>query len=169
MRRLLIALPFIACSGDDGTSPPADATVDSAGPGPATCLVPASFGALGTRTGMTGTAGPRSWSVRLDPAGTSPYDTFFIRLGANVAPGTFELTGTNVDYASCEVCVNIIADIVPMQGPSKFYFATGGTVTLTSVQPPAGTVTNVTYTEVTSGGAPTGTGCATRIDSLTFD
>ena len=54
------------------------------------------------------------------------------------------------------------------QGPSKFYFATGGTLTLSATQPPAGSLANVTFHEVTSGGAMVPGGCTARIDSMAF-
>jgi len=42
-------------------------------------------------------------------------------------------------------------------------------VTLTSTQPPVGTLSNVTFKEVTSGGAPVAGGCVASITSMTFN
>jgi hypothetical protein len=64
--------------------------------------------------------------------------------------------------------VNIIADIVAMQGPSKFYFATRGTVILTSTQPPIGSLSNVAFVEVGVNGDVMPGGCEATIDSMSF-
>ncbi|MGE0397202.1 MAG: hypothetical protein AB7T06_10820 [Kofleriaceae bacterium] len=121
---------------------------------------------------MTGI--PTSLSVTIDAG--PPRDTFFLRLqagrgafaGGAPTPGTYALTGAEVNYDQCGVCANVIADIVTGQGPSKFYFATGGSVSLTAVSPPAGTLAGVTFSEVSSAGTPISSGCTTTIESMTF-
>ncbi|MBA3463479.1 MAG: hypothetical protein H0T46_26220 [Deltaproteobacteria bacterium] len=84
-----------------------------------------------------------------------------------LATGTYTLSGADLDFNACGACINIVADI-GMTGPSKFYFATAGMITLTSTQPPAGSISNVTFAEVTSGGALVPMGCTARIDSMSF-
>lgn len=112
-------------------------------------------------------------TVVLDPG--PPRDSFFIKLdmgkGAftgGLANGTFPLTGADAASATCGSCVNIIADIVAMQGPSKFYFATSGSVTLTSTQPPIGTVSNLAFVEVGVNGDVMPGGCTATIASMSF-
>ncbi len=174
MRRLLLVLPLVACSGDDGNAPlDAPANIDAPGPGPSVCLVPATYGAQGDKVGMPLTGNPTSVSITIDAG--PPRDAFFIKLVAakgvfagGLATGTYTLSGADLDFNNCGLCVNIIADIVAMQGPSKFYFATAGSVTITSTQPVAGSLSNVMLHEVSAAGAPTNSGCTTQIDSMTF-
>lgn len=170
MRYLLILLA--ACGGSDGgdTTPDAPKPVD-ADPA-AGCLVPAAYGALGAKTGTTA-QGPTTLTVVLDPG--PPRDSFFLKLNAGkgvfaggLANGTYAIAGAELSQATCGMCVNLIADIVAMQGPSKFYFATAGSVTLTSTSPPVGTLSNVTLREVDVSGNPTGSSCMAVIDSMSF-
>jgi hypothetical protein len=64
--------------------------------------------------------------------------------------------------------VNLVADIVAGQGPTKFYQATAGQVTLTSVTGPyAGSVSNLVFGEVDASGNPVA-GCTSAIASATF-
>jgi hypothetical protein len=167
----LLALLLAACSDDAQTlidAPPAvDAPYDTA-----RCLITGHYGALGTKSG-TSTLGPTTLSIVLD--GGPPRDTFFIKLTAGkgvftggLANGTYPLAGADLDFNNCGLCVNIIAD-VGMTGPSKFYFADAGTVTLTSTQPPAGSISNITFKEFTSGGTEVAGGCVASITSLTFN
>lgn len=175
MRCLLAVLLIAACGGDDAVTPDAATTTDAPAvdAAPSACLVPTTFGDLGARTGTAMQGIPSSLSVTIDVG--PPRDSFFVRLDTGdgvfangLATGTYPLTGAEIDYDSCGLCVNIIADIVAGQGPSKFYFATGGSVTLTATTPPAGSLTDVTFTEVTSGGAPVGSGCTTTIAAMSF-
>ncbi|HLL22065.1 MAG TPA: hypothetical protein VK427_08035 [Kofleriaceae bacterium] len=160
MRAILLAILVAACGGGSDAAPDATVPADAS----PTCLVPAAYGNLGGKTGTTA-QGPTTMTIVLDPG--PPRDSFFLKLN-NVAPGTYALVGAELSQATCKVCVNIIADIVTMQGPSKFYFATGGSVTLTATSPPAGTLSDVTFHEVTVDGTPTGSGCTTKIDALQF-
>jgi len=124
------------------------------------------------KTGTT-SQGPTTMTIVLDPG--PPRDSFFLKLNTGkgvfaggLATGTFPISGAELSQATCGMCVNIIADIVAMQGPSKFYFATGGSVTLTSHTPPAGTLTNVTFHEVTANGDPINSGCVSMIGAMQF-
>jgi hypothetical protein len=167
----LLALVSVGCSDDPQQvidAPAVDAAYDTA-----RCLITGHYGALGTKTGMA-TQGPTTSTIVLD--GGPPRDSFFLKLNAGkgvfasgLAAGTYPLAGADLDFSNCGLCVNIIADIVSMQGPTKFYFADAGTVTLTATQPPAGTLSNVTFKEVTSAGAPVAGGCVASITSMTFN
>lgn len=169
MRGILILAGLAACS-DGGSSAPADATSVDAPPNNAACLVMASYGDLGTKTGTT-SLGPTTATIELDAG--PPRDSFFLKLtdgmgvfAGGLATGTFTIAGAELSRNTCGLCVNILADI-GMGGPAKFYFATAGSVTLTSHTPPAGTLTNVTLREVDVSGNPTGT-CTTAIGAMAF-
>ncbi len=168
-----VALGVLVACGDSEVmltdAPPAtaDAPYDTS-----TCLIRGFYGALGALTGTT-SQGPTTSTIVLDPG--PPRDSFFLKLNTGkgvfaggLAPGTYPLTGAELGSTTCGACVNIIADIVTGQGPTKFYFATGGTLTLTATQPPAGSLSNVTFHEVSSGGSMVPMGCTARIDSMSF-
>jgi hypothetical protein len=164
---LTFTLLLVACS-DDPAAPAVDATGggDSGGD-EARCLVKADHGDLGTLTGATGAGmSPTSLTITLDAG--PPRDSFFINLKNGLAAGTYAIQGAEADATTCSLCVNLIADIVAMQGPTKFYFATAGSVTLTATQPPAGTLTNVTFVETSVAGEPLDSGCTSRIGAMSF-
>lgn len=171
MRILLAAILLSAC-GDDGGSTAVDAPSGTDAYDTARCLITGNYGALGAKTGTTA-QGPATLTVVLDPG--PPRDSFFIKLNAGkgaftggLANGTFPITGADASSPTCGLCVNIIADIVAMQGPSKFYFATAGSVTLTSTQPPIGTVSDLSFVEVGVNGDVMPGGCTATIDSMSF-
>ncbi len=173
MRSLALAAILLAACSDDPQPQVADAPSTDAPYDTARCLIAGHYGALGTKTGAT-TQGPTTSTIVLD--GGPPRDSFFLKLNAGdgvfaagLANGSYTLAGADLDFSNCGLCVNIIADIVSMQGPTKFYFADAGMVTLTSTSPPAGTLSNVTFKEVTSGGAPVASGCVASITSMTFN
>ncbi|NVB80788.1 MAG: hypothetical protein HOV81_20495, partial [Kofleriaceae bacterium] len=106
-----------------------------------------------------------------------PRDTFFVKLVAGkgafaggVAPGTYTIAGADASYLDCGLCVHIIADIMTGQGPSKFYFADSGTVTLTSTAGPiAGSASNLRLRAVDiNNGSFMSDGCDATISSVTF-
>lgn len=169
MRRLVLVV-LAACGGGsdalpDAPSPDADNS--------AQCLVPGSYGDLGAKTGMT-TMGPSTLTITLDAG--PPRDSFFLKLVAGkgvfaggLATGTYSIAGVDASFNDCGLCVNVIADIVTGSGPTKFYFATSGSVTLTGTTPPAGTLSNAHLVEVNIGtGAPASSGCASDIGMLAF-
>lgn len=136
------------------------------------CLIQGFYGALGAKLGTT-SQGPATSTITLDVG--PPRDSFFLKLNAGkgvfaggLAAGTYPIAGAELAQSTCGACVNIIADIIAGQGPSKFYFATGGTLTLTATSPPAGSLANVTFQEVEVSGAMVPGGCTARIDSMTF-
>ena len=162
--RVLVLAWLVGCGG--GSDSPVDA--DNS----AQCLIPGSYGNLGTKTGTPMNGFPSSLSVVLDAG--PPRDNFFINLkmmgvfAGGLQTGTFTIQGAETSQATCGLCVNIVADIVMGQGPSKFYFATSGSVTLTATTPPAGTLSNVMFQEVTAAGSPISGGCTGAISSLSF-
>lgn len=167
-----IVIVLLAACGGGGSGSPADApvTVDSPPNNPA-CLVMASYGDLGTKMGTT-SLGPSTATIVLDAG--PPRDSFFMKLttgkgvfAGGLATGTFTIAGAELMSSTCGLCVNILADI-GNTGPGKFFFATGGTVTLTSHTPPAGTLANVTLHETDSMGNPVNGGCTTAISAMQF-
>lgn len=167
--RTLLLLAVLAACGDDG-----GAAVDAAPDAydTARCLIAGDYGALGAVTGTTA-QGPTTLTAVLDPG--PPRDSFFLKLTAGrgafaggLTTGTFPITGADAASATCGVCVNIIADIVSMQGPTKFYFATSGSVTLTSTSPPVGTASDLAFVEVGVNGDVMPGGCTGAIDSMSF-
>ena len=131
----------------------------SGGGGGAQCKVAASLGALGTVAGsVTGTGSGTDilWSGDLN-AETTPdrvavelYDTFGVFAGG-ITPGVYSLSGDELNYATCGLCVLLLGDADPVTGePAAYYMATGGVVEVLSV---AGTLTlaldSVTFHEVT--------------------
>src|SRR5688572_21396919 len=171
MRRLLCIALLAACS-DGGSDKPIDAPPGGADAYPLSCLIQGIYGDLGAKTGTTA-QGPTTATIVLDAG--PPRDSFFLKLTSGMGvfagglqTGTFQLAGAELSTTTCGVCVNIIADIVTGQGPSKFYFATAGSVTLTSHTPPVGSLSNVTMREVTAGGVPVGSTCTASITSMMF-
>lgn len=174
MRRLLATVVVAACGGDDGVSVIADAAMQQDAPEQTNCLVQPDYGALGSKTGTAGMMGGVTATFTLDAG--PPRDTFFLKMvtgkgvfTGGIAIGTYTIAGDDADYNDCGLCVHIIADIVSGVGPTKFYFANAGSVTLTSTSPPiSGSAQNLTFREVDIGtGAPTGT-CTSAIGSIMF-
>ena len=168
---LAISVLALGACGDDGGAT-IDAAVGMDAYDTARCLITGNYGALGALTGTT-SQGPTTLTITLDPG--PPRDSFFIKLNAGkgafaggLATGTFSITGADAQSPNCGLCVNIIADIVAMQGPSKFYFATSGSVTLTSTQPPIGSVADLAFVEVGVNGDVMPGGCTASIDSMAF-
>jgi hypothetical protein len=96
-----------------------------------------------------------------------------------VMPGTYQITGAEAQYSSCGVCGLLFADVTMAAPPSladanRVYFATAGTVNITSVTPNlTGTVTGLQFQHVTIDPmtfTSTVVGdCTSSIDSLAFD
>jgi hypothetical protein len=178
----------------DSGAPDADTTVDAssidgstadaapladAGPNPS-CVVPLEgFGALGDVVVAVSTAGASDlWgSFPLDQSGTP--DTLFIELWSGwgafpnqVTTGTFPLTGDDGSYQTCGACVYIRGDVVGPGTSNGFWMATGGTLTLTSIEGNlTGTLSNVTFAHMASGTqtVPANDGCDTSLESVAFD
>jgi len=93
-----------------------------------------------------------------------------------IKPGTYELSGAELAYDSCGLCVTITADYDMGSGAwQQDYMATGGTVTITEVTPRfIGTLSNVTFTNANidyQGGGTTELldDCASSMNAATYD
>lgn len=169
----LVLAPLAACGDDGGAVTPDAAPTPDAAYDTARCLITGHYGGLGALSG-TSSMGATTLTLTLDSG--PPRDTLFIKLEAGkgaftggLANGTFPITGDDAAYLDCGVCFHIIADIVTGQGPSKFYFADAGTVTLTSTAPPSGSAQGLHFREVnTATGAFVPGGCEATIDSVSF-
>jgi hypothetical protein len=169
----LLALSFGACSSDSPVL--LDGSITDADP-IARCLIPGSYGALGTKTGTAGTVQTNPTLTVVLDAGP-PKDDYFVKLvagkgafaGGALAPGTFTIGGADASFNDCGLCTNLIADIVAGQGPTKFYYTDTGTVTLTATNPIAGSAQNLHFVEfdVNTGLAVPG-GCTSTVTSIAF-
>jgi hypothetical protein len=179
MRTRLVAAAVLAGSsgcGSSSASTDAPSAVDAYDT--ARCLIKGNYGALGMISGMTGSVGvsATTFTATLDP-GPPGKDDFFLKLVAGhgvftvgVMPGTYSIAGADTGFLSCGLCTNIIADIIPSQGPSKFYFTDSGIITLTSVVGTvSGSASNLHFVEVDlTTGSPIPGGCTATIDSVSF-
>jgi hypothetical protein len=171
MRMRFAVVLFAACGGGGGGSPAVDA-YDTA-----RCLIKGDYGALGNQNATAGNAsGNTTVVVVLDP-NPQGKDDFFLKFVAGkgvftggVAPGTYTIGGVDASFNNCGLCTNLIADINPTSGPAKFYFATSGSVTLTTVTPPIqGSAQNLKFVEIDlASGLPIAGGCVGSIGSITF-
>lgn len=173
--RIALGLLVVASACSDSAAPiVTDAAPDAFDN--ARCLITGNYGALGSLTGTRGmTATATTATMTLDPG--PPRDTFFVKLEPNrgvfaggVMPGTYTIAGADAGFSTCGLCVHIIADIVSGVGPTKFYFAESGTVTLTSTTTPvSGSAQNVQLREVDiNSGQFVPNGCEGMIDSVSF-
>ena len=169
---LLACLAAAAACGDSDPAVPVDSAATADAPyDTAACKILGFYGDLGTKMGST-SLGPTTSTIVLDAG--PPRDSFLLKLNTGkgvftggLRTGTFTLSGADLEFSNCGACISIVADI-GMMGPTTFYFATAGTLTLTATQPPAGSIQGVTFREVTSTGAAVPSGCVARIDRMTF-
>jgi hypothetical protein len=141
------------------------------------------YGALGS---VVGTASSNAegigWTWPLENG--NPADSLYIELYSGtglfeegIVEGTFQLTGDELSYETCSLCVGINVDYdTDNDDFAADYLATGGSVTLTSVEGNlTGTLNNVTFqhVEIDYGNdyvtTPVGDGCEASITSLSFD
>lgn len=169
MRCVLLVL-LVACTESSSGSP--DAAVQMDAYDTARCLIKGDYGAVGSLTG-TATMGGITATLEAGP----PRDTFYLKMvtgrgvfTAGIMPGTYTIAGVDAGYNTCGLCVHIIADIVTGTGPSKFYFADTGMVTLTSTTTPiAGSAAQLHLAEVDIGtGQKVAGGCEATIASISF-
>ena len=83
--------------------------------------------------------------------------------GGAVRPGTYPLTGDDLSYATCGVCVRALAD--KGMSSQREYFAIAGTVEVTAVSSTAGapfvaTIRDVSFAEVDSDHSEVKSGCS---------
>lgn len=68
--------------------------------------------------------------------------------GGSIVPGVYEITGDELQYASCGICLMLEIDRDGMDA-NDVYMATGGTVEITAVSPNiVGTASNITFQHV---------------------
>jgi hypothetical protein len=166
-------LCLAACS--DSPSTPPDATLAPDAYDTARCLITGDYGDLGSLTGTAGTMGGITATITLEAG--PPRDTFFLKMVSGkgvftngIAPGTYSIAGVDAQYNNCGLCVHIIADINPGSGPTKFYFASSGSVTLTSTTSPiTGSAQDLQFVETDiNSGQPVAGGCRGSIDAISF-
>jgi hypothetical protein len=170
--KILRALPLLfllACGGDDdgggGDPPDAQRRPDAERPPDAEppcetgagCLLECDLGTptLGNQTAYVPRGADRSPD---DLVGLSllndaePFDLMILDLWSGygaladgLAPGTYQITGDELDFQTCGVCLYFVADCNAEFDCQQAYFATGGTVTITSTAPNlAFTISNLT-------------------------
>ena len=190
---LLSSLTLIACGDDggDGNTPIDAKTIDTAA---ANCTVSsASFGARGALAGNSfygasmGNPAVGSMVAVLPLEAAEPTDVViaefypgFAPFGTQqaptaIVPGTYQLTGSQLQYADCGVCIRIGTNSTAAAGAEDDYMATGGTVTVTQSDSRVGgtlafSVTGLTFEHVTIApqtfvSTPVGDGCNSAIAS----
>jgi hypothetical protein len=196
MNRLLgVALGAMLLSGcsDGGVNIVADGGV---GPdsGDGTCAVVPSYGDVGTipqtisaairLNDDTGQAKSVTYIGALnddqDQVVIQLYRGFSVFTTGAIQPGTYEISGDELNYASCGVCVRMFADRLNGGGhPLQDMMATGGTLVVTAVGEAGSGVfqaelKNASFEHVHIDGmsfesTPVGDGCGTEISHLGAD
>lgn len=180
---------LVACGGDDGGNTAIDASIDTPA---ATCTISnAQFGDRGAIAGNSiYTARPSPPNVgdmrAIMPLEAAPptdiliveFYTGFAPFGTTAAPtavvpGTYQITGSQLQYADCGVCVRIGTNAMMDGMYEDDYLATGGSVTVTTAESRVGgtltfslsniTFEHVTIDETTFQSTPVGDGCTTGI------
>lgn len=188
----LLVLGLAACGGDDGVTPAIDAPgqIDAAVDAPVVCTVSTrDFGDKGALVPSSCLQDPGQdatspsddvISLRAPLEGGSPGDEIEIQLWAGFgaltngfATGNYPITGDELQFATCGVCVFIHTNSDGADTWDDDYFATGGSVNLTSVMGNlTGTATSLTFEHVTLAqgeSTPVGDGCNTALTNATFD
>jgi hypothetical protein len=161
-----VLLVFAACGSPDdegsGICPTMD--VDDAG----------DLAALkAQRCNVSGSMGQSNW-YRL--SATLPSSTHVVQLelwpnrgvfaGGAVRTGTFEISGAELDFGTCGLCLRAMGD---KGGPDQTeYLATSGSVEVTAVAPTEGapfeaTITNATFVEVNADHVAVTDGCVADV------
>jgi hypothetical protein len=177
-----------ACGADDGCGSRCPGTCPSdQSCNPSTfvcegssCAVAANLGALPQAT--TGASHPLGAIVLSVPLNTGALPDYLqLELYEGMGPfiggfvtGTFPLTGSELQYATCTLCVRLFGDTDSNGAPAQFYMATGGTVTLSSVSGYlTGSLSGVSFEHVTIDSSynstPVGDGCTSYVSSMSFD
>ena len=174
------AAPASDSGGDDGVTPDAPSSMTPDGTPSATCPLAATMGDAGSlsalksqRCNVPGSMGTRKWYRLSATLPGAPNDIVQLELwdgqgvfaGTTVKTGTYQITGAELSYATCGVCLRAAGD--KGTASAKTYFATAGTVEVTSVGA-AGTaltakITNATFAEVDAMNAKVTNGCTTAL------
>ncbi|HWO26571.1 MAG TPA: hypothetical protein VNO30_47910 [Kofleriaceae bacterium] len=175
--------------GDDGTGDPmTDPDPDpnpQPQPQPGVCALPDSTADAGNlaatkaqQCNVPGSAGTKKWyRVAATLPGTMDYVQIELwdgrgAFGAGaVAPGTYPISGAELNPTTCGICVRGLGD--KGAATQKEYFATGGTVQVTSVGG-AGTavsvtLTNATFAEIDAAKATVAGGCTATVSRAKLD
>jgi hypothetical protein len=186
MRKLLFVALLVGCttgsnpdSGDDTPGPDAS-TSGPDGQQQASCPMAAATADTGAltasktqRCNVSGSMGTRKWYRMMAALPGSPTDFVQLELwdgqgafsGGVVKTGTFQITGAELDYQTCGVCLRAIGD--KGTAAAKMYFATGATVEVTSVGIGGATlaakITNATFAEVDATNKKVANGCASSL------
>lgn len=153
---MMAGLLMAACGGDDDMPSTADriviVTPDASDPGPTpdaapvACLAEETYGdamfgdqqAFAQRMAASGAPdliagiGVLNMDQTPDIVQLELYKGFGPFAAGEIVPGTYQLTGAELQYSSCGVCVRVLTDLDTMGNASDSgYFATGGTVTIT--------------------------------------
>ena len=182
-----VAVGSEAC--DDGNTVAADGCENDCTLTPGFCFADTSYlsaGALGgqiasvdTTNGFTAVSGTLNADV--DILNIQMYDGFGAFAGGVVAPGTYTITGDDLNYKTCGLCLFVRTNLSDY--PNSFagtptgddgYYVTGGTVVISAVTPNiVGTVADLTFEHVTVAADYTSTphadGCVSAITSASFD
>ncbi len=188
----LSSLSLVAC-GDDGASTPIDGPRPIDGPPVACSVSTAMFGDKGALTGNAtfranpNVAGTGDMTFVAPLEGTTPPDILIFQLFSGyspfgttaaptaVVPGTYQITGPQLEFADCGVCVRIGTNATATAVEDD-YMATGGTVTVDTADSRVGgtltfSLSNVTFEHVTindmSVSNPVGDGCESALQGAT--
>jgi hypothetical protein len=184
------AIFVAACGGDDNNRADAGANIDGGAGGCTNQLVEADYGDLGAAQGFADVfdySGEGDSRIAIMPLNDDPLSDFLqleLYAGAGafsdgeVTTGTFQITGPELQYETCGVCVKIRVDTEVVGGNLSYeqeYLATGGTVTVSSINGRlTGSMSNITFERVqieypSGHSTPTPDGCESNLDGVTFD
>ena len=196
---IMISSLFVAACGDDGdtVSPTIDAArIDAAGntdaPAAACTVSTTNFAERGAltgsylfRPGMNAAATDDELDVLSQLEAAQPTDLLRIQLYAGygafanraIVPGTYQITGAELDFATCGVCV-MLATNVTANSYDDDYMATSGTVTITAAGTAvggtlSGSLSNIQFHHVmiddqTGATTPAPDTCTSAMSSATF-
>jgi hypothetical protein len=166
---LALSLLFAACAGTETPDP-------SGGVCPAmTDIEAGELSALqAQRCNVPSSMGKRNW-YRLSAMLPSGDDVIQVELwpdrgafrSGEIKPGTYQLTGADLDFATCGICLRAMAD--KGLATQREYFAVAGTVEITAVSSTEGapfvaTVLNASFAEVDKDHAELDGGCSVDVD-----
>lgn len=144
-----------ACSGGTGSggNPGADGSVSGDGDGGTTdggpsgdagqgdCVEVSDFANLGVIDGNVVKPNPTFLSIDSTLEAGPPMDFLLVELyggdgvfAQGLATGTYQITGEETDYDTCDLCVTVYGDFDPMSGSEMIYIAQSGTVNITSIE-----------------------------------
>lgn len=197
----LLSIPLLAsvaaCGGGGDKKPLVDAPPQQIDAPPAvTCTAPAAaaeitnpFLAYNADASMETTGNQEAYRFIGDLNADPRPDWIWIELYEGPAPDftyanfpatpfTVQIAGGELAYATCSVCVSLTTDVnLANEDELEYvddYFATGGSVTFTTLTATniAGTMSNVTFDHVDfsmDGQAPNASGCKSTLASATFE